>query len=236
MMNGFAIIPDVFGAPELDSISHELAVAPLKRSRAGIRHLLSVPAIATLARDSRLLELASAALGCEPVPFGATLFDKSAEANWLVVWHQDTALPLLERREVPGWGPWSEKSGIVYAHAPAAALEQVVALRVHLDDSTPDNGPLRVLPGTHEMGVLNDEQIHALSQRLEPVACTLARGGVLAMRPLLVHASSKVVTVAPRRVIHFEYAASAVLAHGLRLRAGAESERQESRCVPPLTI
>jgi len=218
MKNGFALIPDVFSAPELDSISRELAIAPLKRSRAGIRHLLSVPAIAALARDSRLLELATDALSCQPVPFGATLFDKSVEANWLVVWHQDTALPLLERREAPGWGPWSEKSGIVYAHAPAAALEQVVALRVHLDDSTPDNGPLRVLPGTHEMGVLNDEQIRANAQRLEPVACTVDRGGVLAMRPLLVHASSKVATEAPRRVIHLEYATSAVLAHGLHLR------------------
>jgi len=224
MMNGFAIIPGVFGAPELDNISRELETAPLKRSRAGIRHLLSVPAIATLARDSRLLNLATAALGCEPVPFGATLFDKSAETNWLVVWHQDTALPLLERREVPGWGPWSEKCGVVYAHAPAAVLEQVVALRVHLDDSTPDNGPLRVLPGTHEMGVLSDDQIHAAAQRIEPVECTLARGGVFAMRPLLVHASSKVVTDAPRRVIHFEYAASAALAHGLHLRAAAEPD------------
>jgi hypothetical protein len=30
----------------------------------------------------------------------------------------------------PGWGPWSIKSGIAYAHAPARALSRVVALRV----------------------------------------------------------------------------------------------------------
>jgi hypothetical protein len=43
------------------------------------------------------------------------LFDKSPDRNWLVTWHQDRALPLEERREVPGWGPWSVKSGITYA-------------------------------------------------------------------------------------------------------------------------
>jgi Phytanoyl-CoA dioxygenase (PhyH) len=36
-----------------------------------------------------------------------------------------------------------------YAHAPTNALNQVVALRVSFDDSTVENGPLRVLPPTH---------------------------------------------------------------------------------------
>jgi len=127
------------------------------------------------------MELATNALGCEPVPFGATLFDKSPDANWLVAWHQDTALPFVERREVAGWGPWSKKAGVDYAHAPAAALSQVVALRVHLDDSLSHNGPLRVLPGTHTLGVLSDEQIRDAVRRIDGVACTVERGGVADM-------------------------------------------------------
>jgi len=82
-------------------------------------------------------------------PCRATLFDKSPRSNWLVVWHQDTVLPLRLRHEVPGGGPWSVKSGVLYAHAPAGVLEGIVALRVHLGDSLADKGPLRVLPGTH---------------------------------------------------------------------------------------
>ena len=70
------------------------------------------------------------------MPFRATLFDKSPKSNWLVVWHQDTALTICERIDAAGWGPWSTKAGVLYAHAPAAALERVVALRVCLDDST----------------------------------------------------------------------------------------------------
>jgi hypothetical protein len=219
MSDGFSIVPSVFDGAELDGIARDLGAVSLQRSRAGARHLLAVPTIAALARDPRLTRLATEVLACDPIPFGATLFDKSPEANWLVAWHQDTALPLRERRDVAGWGPWSTKGGIAYARAPATALWQVVALRVHLDASAADNGPLRVLPGTHDRGVLTDEQIHTAARSIEAVTCTVDRGGVLLMRPLLVHASSKVVTGAPRRVLHLEYAASRVFEHGLHLRA-----------------
>jgi hypothetical protein len=217
--DGFDVVSSVFDSAELERLANVLERASLQRSRAGVRHLLSVPAIAAVARDSRLTELAAGVLGCDPVPFGATLFDKSSEANWLVVWHQDTALPLIERRDVAGWGPWSTKGGITYAHAPASALSQVVALRVHLDASADHNGPLRVLPGTHNLGVLTDQQIHSAAERIEAVTCTVERGGILVMRPLLVHASSKASSAASRRVLHFEYAASRVLDDGVQLRA-----------------
>ena len=121
------------------------------------------------------------------LPFRATPFDKSPKSNWLVVWHQDTALPLRERLEVPGWGPWSTKDRVLYAHAPATALSQVLALRIHLDHSTTQNGPLRVLPGTHTLGVLDDDRMHELSTSINPIECLVPQGGVLAMRPLLIH-------------------------------------------------
>ena len=85
----------------------------------------------------------------------------------------------------------SGQDGLIYAHACATALSQVLALRVHLDDSRADNGPLRVLPATHNLGVLDDDTMPMLAAQIAPVDCLVARGGVLAMRPLLVHASSK---------------------------------------------
>jgi ectoine hydroxylase-related dioxygenase (phytanoyl-CoA dioxygenase family) len=97
--------------------------------------------------------LAQESLGKSALPFRATLFDKSPSSNWLVIWHQDAALPIRERSDAPGWGPWSVKEGVVCAHAPASVLEQILAIRVHLDDSNQENGPLRVLPQTHTLGV-----------------------------------------------------------------------------------
>jgi ectoine hydroxylase-related dioxygenase (phytanoyl-CoA dioxygenase family) len=182
-----------------------------------MRHALRNAGVAALARDSRLLAMAQEVLGRAALPFRATLFDKSPTSNWLVAWHQDTALPLRERREVPGWGPWSIKDGVNYAHAPASVLEQVLALRLHLDDSFAENGPLRVLPGTHSLGILSDEALHDLSTKTVAIDCTVPRGGILVLRPLVVHSSSKSQSNVPRRVLHMEYATSLVLHDGLRL-------------------
>jgi len=86
------------------------------------------PAVNEMAHDPRLLAIARLFLQAAPVPFRATLFDKSPRNNWLVAWHQDTALPLRERRDISGWGPWSVTAGVTYAHAPASALSHVIAL------------------------------------------------------------------------------------------------------------
>jgi ectoine hydroxylase-related dioxygenase (phytanoyl-CoA dioxygenase family) len=199
-------------------LTTQLAAEPLQYSRAGARHIMGCGAVARLARDPRLIDIASQWLGGAAIPFKATLFEKSTDANWLVSWHQDTALPLSRQHEAAGWGPWSTKSGVTYAHAPGRVLETIVALRVHLDDSTADNGTLRVLPESHFHGVLSDAQILHMSRRMTKAQCTVAAGGVIAMRPLLIHASSKVRADAKRRVLHLEYAASLLLEAGLELR------------------
>ena len=182
-----------------------------------MRHAMRNTSVAALACDSRLIAMAQEVLGSAALPFRATLFDKSPTSNWLVVWHQDTALPLRERRETAGWGPWSIKDGVNYAHAPASALEHVLALRLHLDDSDAENGPLRILPETHTLGVLSDDALHELSTQIAAIDCLVPRGGILAMRPLVVHASSKSQSSAPRRVLHIEYAVSSSMADGLEL-------------------
>jgi hypothetical protein len=213
---GFLVDPDVLSAEDVSALVTGLGALP-SRSRAGARHLMRHPAVAALAGDRRLLRLAERALRAGARPFRATLFDKSLPSNWLVVWHQDTALPLTSRRELPGWGPWSVKSGVLYAHAPADVLEGIVALRVHLDDSSTGNGPLRVLPGTHRHGVLSDQAIAVLASQVRPHEATCPRGGVVLMKPLLVHASSKSVVSAARRVLHIEYARTLSVAPGLEL-------------------
>jgi ectoine hydroxylase-related dioxygenase (phytanoyl-CoA dioxygenase family) len=214
---GFWITEAILSPGECQRLVDGLSSFPLKRSRAGARHLMSHPAVAALASDQRLLALARVALGVGAVPFRATLFEKSGHANWLVVWHQDTALPLAARFDAPGWGPWSEKGGIAYAHAPAWALSRILALRVHLDASTSDNGPLRVLPGSQAMGLMTDKEVFALANARDHAECLVGRGGVMAMRPLLIHSSPKARSGDPRRVLHLEYADALALAPGIRL-------------------
>jgi ectoine hydroxylase-related dioxygenase (phytanoyl-CoA dioxygenase family) len=214
---GYGLIPKVFGTPEVGKLLDGVERANLPRSRAGVRHAMKNVSVADVARDPRMMRIAREILGDAALPFRATLFEKLPDSNWLVAWHQDTAVPLVERVERDGWGPWSVKDGVIYAHAPATALERVLALRLHLDDSTKKNGPLRVLPGTQGLGVLTDDQIHALSESTEPADCLMPLGGVIAMRPLVIHASSKSQADIPRRVLHIEYAASVAPVDGLRL-------------------
>ena len=217
MSAGFEIIPSVFTAREARTLLDALERAELRRSRAGARHLMGLRAVADFAESAPMLAIARRFTGDSTIPFRATLFDKSIRSNWLVAWHQDTALPLEREHDTPGWGPWSTKSGVTYAHAPAEALARVIALRFHFDDSTSDNGPLRVLPGSHERGVLTDAEVADRVRAVDPVDCFISAGGVIAMRPLTVHASSKAESANPRRVLHIEYAESLEIGDGLRL-------------------
>lgn len=126
-------------------------------------------------------------------------------------------MPLKAKIEDPQWVSWSRKDGVIYAHAPAWALGRVVALRVHLDPSTSENGPLRVVPGSHEAGVLTDEAVSLYAKTHEQAVSTVSRGGVIAMRPLLIHGSSKCESSLPRRVVHIDYANCLDLAPGIQL-------------------
>ena len=124
-----------------------------------------------------------------------------------MAWHQDLTIAVRERREVAGFGPWSTKAGIPHVQPPAEVLERKVTLRIHLDRCGPDNGPLRVVPGSHRGGRLDAAAIADHRQRVAEVSCLVDRGGVVILRPLLLHASSAALRPGHRRVIHLECAA-----------------------------
>jgi len=214
---GFRIDDGVLSSEECEALISCLSNSKVSKGRAGARHLMCVPEMSRIASDTRLLAIARRELRTEPFPFRVTLFEKTGRANWFAIWHQDTALPLRARFEAPGWGPWSEKMGVAYAHAPTWALSRVVALRVHLDASTTDNGPLRVVPHSHVLGVLTDEEIGSVVREHGFVECLVPKGGILTMSPLIIHASSKARIYAPRRVLHIEYADSQSLGQGIEL-------------------
>jgi ectoine hydroxylase-related dioxygenase (phytanoyl-CoA dioxygenase family) len=154
-----------------------------------------------------IAELVTNCLDQEAFLFKATLFDKQAGSNWLVSWHQDVTLPVKHRTASTGWSGWSRKAGVDYAIAPVDVMERVLALRIHLDDCGPDNGPLRVRPGTHRLGRLTCLE----PSFREEYSCLARRGDALLMRPLLQHASSKALLATHRRILHLEFANFALI-------------------------
>lgn len=201
--HGFEIVPGIAGPGERKELLS--ALGPV--SGAGRRGLLRVPAVAEFAHSARVLDLIRPHLPAEPVPVRTIYFDKSADTNWLVPWHQDLTLALKAKGEVPGFGPWSVKDGVPHVQPPVEFLEQMLTVRLHLDDAGETNGALRVLPGTHRMGRLSSERIQELRRAQPDFLCAAAAGDVLLMRPLLLHASGRSTEDRHRRVLHIEYAA-----------------------------
>jgi hypothetical protein len=213
--DGFLIRQNIFTHDECDLISAHLSNQNNRKNRAGIRNLMSVSLIRKLANDKRLGTILEECTGNVLTPFKATLFEKTGKSNWLVAFHQDTALPVEEFIDGNGWGPMSLKEGVNFAHAPTRALAKIIALRIHLDASENTNGPLRIIPGSHKKR-LEDAELRSWLVK-DPFTCTVKKGGVIAMSPLILHASSKSIDDKPRRVLHIEYAESMEIDKGVRL-------------------
>mgnify|MGYP003641386624 CR=1 FL=1 len=105
---------------------------------------------------------------------------------------------------VDGYGSWTEKEGITHVEPPPEVLESMVTLRVHLDDTPPGNGPLKVIRGSHSSGKLSSDEI--ASRKIEAEVCLNCKAGdVLMMRPLILHSSGRAQAPSHRRVLHFEF-------------------------------
>jgi len=213
--SGFAIVPSFLDEEGLDAL--ERVLPQLVDDRGGLRNLLDIRQVFDLACSAPLRSLIEPILGADALSVRSILFDKTSLANWKVSWHQDLTIAVKRRIDAVGYGPWSEKAGVVHVQAPAPVLESMLAVRLHLDESHAGNGPLRVLPGSHRVGKVRDEEIPSWQSRIREHVCLVPRGGILLMRPLLLHASSPASTPRHRRVIHLEYAACA-LPQGLEWR------------------
>lgn len=209
--DGFTIVPHAVPGHTVEALLDALGPqsAAAAGSRGGVRHLLrDVPAVQRLAADPAMRSVAEAAVGLGAIAVRGLLFDKTPGANWKVIWHQDLTIAVRERRDVPGFGPWSEKEGVPHVQPPEALLRQMVAVRLHLDDCTEANGPVRVLPGSHREGRLAPADIDRWKATGAERVCPVARGGILAFQSLLLHASSPSAGPAHRRVVHLEYVAA----------------------------
>jgi hypothetical protein len=202
MRLGFEIIPGLLTLGEQTMLLEALG----SPQTAGLRNTLCIPIVASLARAEHVLGLIRPYLGPGARPVRGIYFDKSSDKNWAVGWHQDLTIAVRERRAVDGFGAWSVKEGVPHVQPPVALLENILTLRLHLDDCSEENGALRVLPGTQRLGRLTPAQITEERARQPEVVCSIPAGGAMLMRPLLLHASAKSRSTARRRVLHVEYA------------------------------
>jgi ectoine hydroxylase-related dioxygenase (phytanoyl-CoA dioxygenase family) len=210
--HGYFIAEDVLSQGDVERLRKAIADLPQNenvRKRQGVygvRHLLEVcPEVRQAASDPRVRAFATAILGEGAFAVRAVFFDKVPGANWSLFWHQDNIITVADRIDVPGFTGWSQKAGVWQVQPTAEVLSGMLALRIHLDDCGPRNGPLRVLPGTHRSGWI-DDSLEAWKARVAEVVCVARSGGIVGMCPLTLHASSPADVPCHRRVIHIEYA------------------------------
>lgn len=184
-----------------------VALSGLPSDRAGLRLLEARSLQPWLSTSGMIGSVAASMVGEAARPVRAVLFDKTAATNWSLAWHQDRTIVVRERIEVEGFGPWTCKNGILHVAPPYTVLEQMVTLRVHLDDVPPDNAPLLVAPGSHKLGRIPVEEIAAVVERCGQRTCVAHAGDVWLYATPIVHASRIAAAPSRRRVLQLDYAA-----------------------------
>ena len=182
-----------------------------RQRRSGTRYAirnahLVLPGLRSLLEEGVLKDLAADVLQRPVSLVSATLFDKRPGANWFVPPHQDLQVPIQGRIEDEDWTNWSVKAEQQYVEPPLNVFQQMLAVRVHLDECPGENGALEVVPRSHRWRLTEDEV--ALIPEQEFQLCPVDAGEVLLMNPLLVHRSRSSQLPLRRRVLHVVYSSS----------------------------
>ncbi len=200
---GHAVITDMDVARPLDAFNMLLAVEGSGSRRIPADHFL----VGQLLSIPKGRELVSNFLGSDARPVRAIAFDKTEGRNWAVPWHQDRTIAVSRRDDAADVRCWTVKNGVDHCEPLVGLLERMVTLRWHLDAVGPEDGCIRVLPGSHRSGRLKAARIKELLCEVRAVDVPVPAGGVFVMSPLLVHSSRKRITDGRRRVLHVELAA-----------------------------
>lgn len=168
-----------------------------KRRIYAIRNLLQIsPEVANILRQTFVVELLQNILG-KMFIIQSMLFNKIKEANFRVAFHQDVVMPCYKTQTSA-----QMICGVPHHKLPLEVLQHLVIVRIHLDENNRNNGPLLVLPKTHTSGVLSDRQIEHFVNTCSADECLVNIGGILLMKPLILHSSHRSLCLNERRVIH----------------------------------
>ncbi|MGL5839010.1 MAG: phytanoyl-CoA dioxygenase family protein [Sphingorhabdus sp.] len=184
----------------------EQALSNYDGRSAGVR-LYGVQALhPVLSASGWLTEIVTDLLKAAAKPVRAVLFDKTAKDNWGLAWHQDRTIVVKERKDMPGFGSWTIKTGLQHVAPPIEILETMVTLRFHLDPVPADNAPLLAAMGSHRLGRIAEVDIEAVVSRSDIITCLANRGDVWVYSTPILHASHPSKEALRRRVLQVDFA------------------------------
>jgi len=219
--NGFCILPDAFDASEVASLRASVESATkidsesALRSRGTVfaaRNLIdSLPDLLQVVKRDTISAVLRKVLGENFGMVRALYFDKPSDRSWNLPFHKDMTIAVKDNSlPTSVFTKPTRKAGVDHVEAPESLLENMLTFRIHLDDVTESNGPLEVIPGSHLTGKRNEESSH------KPVKILVGAGDVLAMRPLISHASGHTDPEGNlrRRILHLEFCGTESLPDG----------------------
>jgi ectoine hydroxylase-related dioxygenase (phytanoyl-CoA dioxygenase family) len=158
-----------------------------------------------------LLEILGEVLGPRFGLVRVLFFDKPPDQSWSLPWHKDLTIAVRNNRlRSAHFDHPTTKSGVPHVEASQAVLEGMLTARIHLDDVTEANGPMKIIPGSHQTGKassLDESKSRSIFAK---------RGDVLVIRPLVEHNSvpAQSGNLSHRRILHLEFAGSPDLPDG----------------------
>lgn len=217
--DGFCILKNVISEGTCTQIINDIDAAMQKRDGDAIqagqgrvvggRNLLSVwDGWQEIVHHSSVNDLTQEILGESAGVVRILFFDKPPGKGWSLSMHKDRTIAVKEHCDP--MSPFSKptrKAGVPHVEATEELLGKMLTLRLHLDAMHQNNGPLVVVPGSHD-GESNRE--------IQTIQCDA--GDVFVMRPLLSHGSlaANPSTNDHRRVVHIEMAPDASLPGAFR--------------------
>jgi ectoine hydroxylase-related dioxygenase (phytanoyl-CoA dioxygenase family) len=210
--DGYVVVDDVFSVGEVERLRSSLAALEDRaRSQQASNDRLKLTLFGTggderavqqiaepheidgtwmdLAADPRILDLVEALLGPNILLYYSMLMMKPARSGAPAPWHQDLAFFVHDRA-------------------------RLIACQVYLDDSTAENGCIRVVPGSHRRGLLNHFDGDRFTEIVQgdtsafdaaAVPVPVRAGGMILWHCLTLHSSEPNRSDRSRRAAVFEY-------------------------------
>ncbi|PTT71280.1 phytanoyl-CoA dioxygenase family protein [Chryseobacterium sp. HMWF001] len=209
--NGFTVINNIFSDEEIEKIIE--VIQNIDTSKEAFRKsenlfairqfLKEIPEVKDLIFNENLKTIIKKNFGEKYFVVKSIYFDKPEKSNWYVAYHQDLTISVDKKLELENFGPWTTKQNQFAVQPPLNILENIFTIRIHLDDTDENNGALKVIPKSHAKRIYRPETI---DWNLETeTICNVEKGGVMIMKPLLLHGSNRTTNGKKRRVIHIEF-------------------------------
>lgn len=209
--NGYSVIEDVYLDIEVQSILS--AIEAVDQSKDTFRKsselfairqfLKEVPVAFDLIFNHNLKQIINEVMGDGFFVVKSIYFDKPASSNWYVSYHQDLTISVDKKMVIEHYGPWTVKQNQYAVQAPVELLENIVTIRIHMDDTDENNGALKVVSGSNNKKIYRPETINWEVEKEE--ICKVKQGGIMLMKPLTLHSSGRTINNKKRRVIHIEF-------------------------------